>query len=152
MPWTTCSLTETQIEAGNPRYPLNEGVAPSSRMTSSATVSSSRVTIPGRTASSTASMVAATTRPARRILSISSGDFRMIMRPPCGRGSGEVLQRSHGPLGDPVLVTVGVDLAQQAAFAVVLDQRFGVAVVDLQAVPDGGLVVVVAVHQLSAAE
>src|ERR1051325_7887809 len=116
-------------------------MAPSSRLPFSATASSALVAIPGRTSSRTRSIVAATILPARRIFWISSGDFRMITAPPTPRGSGQVRQERDGPLGDPLLVAVGVDLAEQALRAVVLHQRLGVAVVDLQSVPDGLLVV-----------
>jgi hypothetical protein len=76
-------LIDVQIDAGNgtrpaptpPPYPLNDGVAPCSRMYSSATESSSAVVTFGRTAARTRSIVPATTRPARRILPISSGDL-----------------------------------------------------------------------------
>src|SRR5438093_8969467 len=131
-------------------------------MNCSATPSRARVATPGRTASSTRSMVLATMRPARRIFSISSGDFRMITAPTAPRGSRsrrsgsggsrQVREDGHRPLGDPLLVAVRVDLPQQAPLPVVLDQRLGVPMVDLQPVPDGGLVVVVAVHELPAAE
>src|SRR5262245_20290495 len=50
MPWTTSSFTEEQIEAGNPRKPLNAGRAPCSRSSCSAARSSSAVVTPGRTA------------------------------------------------------------------------------------------------------
>src|SRR6266571_6572426 len=121
-------------------------------MTFSATASSSRVAAPGRTAASTASMVPATIRPARRIFSISWGDFRMIMTPWPGRGSRQVRQDRHGTLRDPLLVPVGVHLAEQALLPVVLHQGLGVAVVHLQPVPHRGLVVIVAMGELPAAE
>ena len=70
MPCTTCSLTDAQIDAGNPWYPRNDGSAPASRIVASATASRSAVLAPGRTASVTAARVAATTRPAARIASI----------------------------------------------------------------------------------
>ncbi len=52
-------------------------------MSSSASASSSAVVTPGSTASPIAASVSATTAPARAIVSISSGDLRMIIaRPP----------------------------------------------------------------------
>ena len=36
MPWTICSLTDAQMEPGNPPYPLNAGTPPSRRMSVSA--------------------------------------------------------------------------------------------------------------------
>ena len=88
IPWTTSWFREAQIDAGNPRYPLNDGMAPSFLMTFSATSSRSCVVRPGFTAAVTSSMVRATMRPARRIFAISSGDFRMITTAParCQRG------------------------------------------------------------------
>ena len=81
IPWTTSLLSDVQMVPGNPRYPLNEGTAPQSRMKDSASASRSAVVRPGRTEATSSSMVKATMRPAWRMRSISSGDLRMIMVP-----------------------------------------------------------------------
>src|SRR5450759_3776116 len=79
MPCTTIELGDAQIEPGNPRYPLNVGVAPWERIKRSAAASSSSVLTPGRILPATRSSVAAWIAPAAAIFSISSGDFLMII-------------------------------------------------------------------------
>ena len=69
---------------GGPPVPLEGRDPPCSRMNRSATRSRSSVERPGSTAASTVSIVPATIRPAFRIFSISSGDFRMITGAPPG--------------------------------------------------------------------
>ena len=80
MPWTICSLTDAQMEPGNPPYPLNAGTPPSRRMSVSANSSSSSVDTPGCTRLPTSRSTLAEMRPASFMASISAGDFLMIMR------------------------------------------------------------------------
>src|SRR3954471_4312299 len=123
-------------------------------MNSSASASSSPVVTPGRTCSPISASVSATIRPARAICSISWGDLRMIMRNPApaptesapplssrlrrAYGSGKhLLQRGVNLGEDLVDRPVGVEADDIAARrAVVLDERRGLAVVDLEALPD----------------
>src|SRR2546421_10969382 len=111
---------------------------PSPRMLFSARWSRSAVEIPGFTASSRRSMVSAVTVPARRIRSISSGDLKTITRVP----SGQVAQRRQGPRGHAVLGAVGVDLPEEAAFGIELEQGCGALPVDLEAPSHRRLLVV----------
>src|SRR5580704_6072069 len=73
MPCTIWSLTEVQIVAGYPWYPLNEGTAPAARISRSAITSRSSVVMPGSTAAVSTSSVCDTTRPASRIAAIWPG-------------------------------------------------------------------------------
>src|SRR5689334_13017607 len=145
IPCTTSSLSDAQIEAGNPRYPRNDGVAPWERMYSSATASRSAVVRPGATAATTRSMVPAVIRPDRRIFAISSSVLRKITALPFFQQVGD---RVEGALGDLVLGPLGVHLAEQPALPEVELQRLGVVVVDLEPVAHGLLGVVVPQVQL----
>src|ERR1700728_1747440 len=78
MPCTIWSLTEVQIVAGYPWYPLNEGTAPAARISRSAIASRSSVVMPGSTAAVSTSSVCDTTRPASRIAAIWPGDLIWI--------------------------------------------------------------------------
>src|SRR5262245_14018386 len=90
--------------------------------------------------------------PARAIASSSAGVFRTILS---GRSTGdsdlvfEAQRRHRRP--EPVVHLSGraapVEAPQQAALVVVLDQRRGLLVVDLEPVADRRLVVVVALDQ-----
>src|SRR2546428_8285906 len=136
IPGTTSSLSDVQMEAGTPRYPLNDGVAPSDRMKRSANSSSWAVVMPGFTASSSRSIVCAVMTPARRISLISSGDLYSIMAPSSGERSRghHPLERLHGPLGHLVGQGVGVDLSQHAPLCVPREQRLRLVVVHLETV------------------
>src|SRR5439155_5238677 len=149
IPCTISSFTEAQIVAGNgrdeaPRYPLKEGVAPCSAMYCSAARSRSRVVRPGATASSTRLIVPATIRPAVRILSSSSGDFRMII---CSLASDRVTERGEHALGDGVHPSLRVDVAEESPLRVVALQRFGLLPVDREASFDRQFVLVAALLQ-----
>ena len=118
MPWTTSSFSDVQMEAGNPLYPLNDGVAPSDLIDRSAIWSRSEVVMPGATSSSSRSMVRAVIAPALRMSSISEGDlYSIIASPRRPVASGRLLvdagQRLHGRVGHLVGRVVGVDLAEQ---------------------------------------
>ena len=80
MPWTTTSLAEVQMVAGNPPYPRKFDLAPWSAMTLRATSSRSLVVAPGTAASRVAAWIAATTSPASRIFAICSGVLISTMR------------------------------------------------------------------------
>src|SRR6058998_759904 len=97
--------------------------------------------MPGATATIRRSMVRATICPALRIFSISSGDLKMIMAAP-GSARRKVAQRGHGSFEHLVLAPEGVDLAQQSPLRVVLEQRRGAFVVDLEPSPNHVLGVV----------
>lgn len=75
----TSSFTEIQAEAGKPPYPRKEGVAPWLSMNLRTAVSISRVVTPGRTILPAKARAAAVICPARRIPSISLGDFNEII-------------------------------------------------------------------------
>jgi len=79
MPCTISSLIEAQMEAGKPRYPLKEGIAPSCSMMREAIFSSSAVVMPGRTTSRKRSWTWATMRPAWRMSANSREDLRTII-------------------------------------------------------------------------
>src|SRR5664280_31453 len=81
IPWTTSSSIEMQMLAGKPRYPLKDGLAPALRMWASARASSWAVVTPGLRDSSISASTSATMRPACRIRSISSRDFRVTIAP-----------------------------------------------------------------------
>ena len=100
-------------------------------MNSSAIASSSAVVTPGRACSPISASVSATTRPARAIVSISCGDLRMIT------ARSHLVERPPD-LGEDLLDRpVGVDADDVAARrAVVLDERRGLAVVDLEPLAD----------------
>src|SRR5688572_17131173 len=111
-------------------------------MLASASVSSSSVLTPGRTAARSSSRVSPTSRPATRIRSICSGVLISIPR----SRNATVLRRPSA-LGDDVesvedagghLVDLAdpVDLDQDAALAVDPDERLGLLGVDLLAPAD----------------
>ena len=75
MPWTTSSLIEMQTVAGKPRYPLNAGVAPRSRMNASTTSSISRVDVPALASVRRRSTTSARMRPPSRMSVISRSDL-----------------------------------------------------------------------------
>ena len=89
------------MDPGKPRYPRNEGIHPSRRITRSATWSNSRVVIPGRAADRTASWALATQRPAISIFLNWAGVLRVITAKAVPIGS---LEGRHDPLGYPVNV------------------------------------------------
>src|SRR3954454_6126360 len=122
-------------------------------MWSAAIASSSPVVTPGRTAARRSSSVSPTTRPARRICAICSGDLiSMALRSRNIVGSAVRLQHVDGTLGDLVDLALGLDRAQQPAAAVVADERRSLVVVDLQPVANGLRLVVVALEQLAPAQ
>ena len=79
IPCTTSSLMEAQRCAGYPIYPLKALPTPFRAMNRSANASRSHVQTPGRINGLTSSKNLATTAPARRITSISRGDFTRII-------------------------------------------------------------------------
>src|SRR5450759_3259795 len=127
MPCTTCSLNDVHSVAGKPWYPLNAGTPPSARIASSAILSSSAVVTPTATASPARRSARADTRPASRMISISAGDLRTIIR----RSALKDVAHVHE---DGVHGTVAVDRAQQPLGRVVGDQGRGVLVIDVQTV------------------
>ena len=78
IPWTTSSLTDAQITAGNPWYPRKDDVAPWSAMLSRARASKSAVVIPTAISDRIFSSVCATTSPACRMSASSSTDLISI--------------------------------------------------------------------------
>src|SRR3954452_18936777 len=124
----------------------------------SAMASRSPVLMPARTEPRSSSRVSPTSRPATRIFSICSGvlistprsrnpmaslfhahglDYpsaSLTARPPLRLGHG--LERVEDPLGDLVDLAGAVDLDEQVAIAVHLDQRLGLVGVPLLATPD----------------
>src|SRR5918998_4572690 len=124
-------------------------------MTCSARASSSPVLIPGRAAAVTADSVRATSAPAVRIASISPGVFSSMSRPRqrartartplrvprVTTGPSRPRQGVHEPLEDLVDGADGVHAHQLGA--VVVEQRRGLVAVDLLAVADDVLGVVV---------
>src|SRR5688500_9183365 len=79
-PWTTCSFSDAQIVKGNGvwvpgLYPLNEGMAPRSRIDFSASWSSSSVLAPGRMASLRIADTSASRGPLWRISASSQGSL-----------------------------------------------------------------------------
>src|SRR6188508_2235475 len=80
MPCTTSSLMLAQIDPGNGGllpYPLNDGMAPASRIIRSAMASRSPVVTPGRSSARSTSRMAARICPAPRMRSISDDRFRV---------------------------------------------------------------------------
>ena len=127
---------------------MNDGMPPWSRMLSSAIASSSPVVTPGRAAERSSSSVSPTSSPATRILSIWS---RVLISRPRSRNPietfavsscGNDVERVEDPLGDVLDLAEAVDLDEQAAAAVDLDQGRGLLGVDLLATTDhlGGVV------------
>src|SRR6476619_2661536 len=112
-------------------------------MNFSAAASRSAVVTPGRSLLSTRARVFTRISPAAAILSISSGVFLMITR-----GSQLVFQAQccHGSadvIVDLSLVPAPVEATQEALLLVVVDDRLGLVVVDVEPVLDRvGLVVV----------
>src|SRR3954452_21136067 len=148
MPCTISELIDVQMHAGNPRYPLNDGIATSPRMDSSATASRSAVVMPGVTAALSFSRVRPTTSPASRISAISSSVLIWINvaslseRTECG----------ERPLRHVVDGTHRVDAHEYAGLGVVAHQRCRLLVVDLEPVTDRLRLVVVALEQLATAD
>src|SRR3954454_24927185 len=117
-------------------------------MNRSASLSSSPVLTPGRMFSCTRSSVAARIAPARAILAISSGDFLMIIQSSLAAALETLLHTQRGDGGTDVGVDLvggahAVEAAQQPLLVVVGDQRLGLRVVDLEALADHVLAVVV---------
>src|SRR3954449_361665 len=147
-------------------------------MESSATASSSPVLTPGRTAAFTALIAPAVTRPEARMSSISCGVLIWIMRPlhfassgmraripvpPAARTAWRCLvsarlrtvrpaESGQGAGGDLLDLADRVDPREQPLRVVEPRQRRGLFPVDLQAVPDGLGLVVVALHPLAVDE
>ena len=91
----------------------------------------------------------ASARSRRRVLIWIICD-RLLQRPlSCSRANGR--SAADRPLGDVVDRPHRVDADQDALLGVVADQRRGLLVVDLEPVPDGLRLVVVALEQLAAA-
>src|SRR3954452_10912042 len=115
-------------------------------MNDSAAASSSAVLTPGRTLACIRASVLTRMAPAPAIWSISAGLFLTIMPFPRGAGS----RASADVLGDLVLGLGAVELVQQAALVVELDQGRGLLVVDLEPPLDLlGLVVVALAERLA---
>src|SRR5207249_94670 len=108
-------------------------------MNSSARRSRSSVVRPGRTVAKSRSMVVATTRPAWRIRSISSGDLKMIM---VSSTLSQVRQGGKDALGDLCLGSLGVDLPEQSSVRIELEEWRGALPIDLQATAHRRLVLV----------
>src|SRR3954471_25017065 len=147
-------------------------------MWSSATASSSPVLTPGRTAAFTALIAPAVTRPEARMSSISCGVLIWIMRPlhfassgmraripvpPAARTAWRCLvsarlrtvrpaESGQGAGGDLLDLADRIDPREQPFRLVEPRQRRGLFPVDLQAVPDGLGLVVVALHPLAVDE
>src|SRR5712691_933680 len=105
-------------------------------MNSSAIWSSRIVVTPARTSAASRSWQAASTSPAAAIASISPADLRTIPRRSGGDGE-PLCRRRDGRLDlgiDLVHRALALDLAQEAALAVVVDQGGGLLIVDRQAV------------------
>jgi hypothetical protein len=98
-------------------------------MYSSATSSRSCVVMPGGWLSPSSASVSATTRPARAIVSISACDLRSIIV----RGGG---LEDFCTSAKTRRWALGVDTYEYASRAVVLDDRLGRLVEDLEPVPD----------------
>src|SRR5690349_25176497 len=112
-------------------------------MLSSAIASSSPVVMPTRTEDRSSSSVSPTTRPARRIASICSGDLIWMPRSLRDMSAlGHHVEGVEDARGDLVDLAHPVDLGQDAAVAVDADQRLGLLGVDLLAAPDDLLRVV----------
>src|SRR3954469_8434841 len=146
-------------------------------MWSSAMASSSPVVTPGRSAARTALIAPATASPAARMSSISCGVLTWIMRPLHFASSGirgripppvpmvprcssvrvrlrAVRSAQHGQRtgGDLLDLADRIDPREQPFRLVEPRQRRGLFPVDLQAVPDGLGLVVVALHPLAVDE
>src|SRR4051795_12521370 len=178
MPCTISLLIDAQIVPVKPWYPRKLGTAPCERMWSSATASSSPVLTPGRTAAFTALIAPAVTRPEARMSSISCGVLIWIMRPlhfassgmraripvpPAARTAWRCLvsarlrtvrpaESGQGPGGDFLDLADRIDPREQPFPLVEPRQRRGLFPVDLQAVPDGLGLVVVALHPFAVDE
>src|SRR5215207_2549606 len=111
----------------------------------SAMVSSSRVLTPGRTAARSSSRVSPTSRPATRIRSICSGVLISIPRSRNDMGGSALRDHVEG-VEDAARhvrdLTHPVDLDEDAALAVDLDERLGLLGVELLPAPDHVLGVV----------
>src|SRR5579871_5923840 len=145
-------------------------------MTRSAITSSSPVLMPGSAAAATSRRTCATTSPASRISAscfgvlISIPDPRLSRiaqsllclqgiparaegrprnRPRGGQLANEASQGQQCPIGHVVDRPGGIDPQQDALIRVVRDQRLGLLLVDLEAVPDRLLAIVIALEQLS---
>src|ERR1700709_424173 len=114
-------------------------------MFSSASASRSATVTPGATAARSSSRVSPTSRPARRISTISASVLIWIMRSRllnmpnkslANTSPLEAGQRVDRAFGDILHRPGRVDTAQQPAVAVVADQRRGLVGVDLEAVAD----------------
>src|SRR5207247_387718 len=130
-------------------------------MNVSAARSSSDVVTPSRSLPSRSLSVRTRMAPAAAIFSISSGDFLMITRgrrqPPTRAGAPRtrsqlVLQPQRGDRRPEVVVDLrgrarAVEAAQEAALVVVVDERRGLGVEDVEPVADGLFLVVVALDQ-----
>src|ERR687895_211666 len=115
-------------------------------MNFSAAWSSSSVVTPGRTLPASRSIVRTRMSPARAILSISAGVFLTII------GSEALFEAQRRERGADVVVDLGrgpraVEAPQQALLIVVVDERLGLRVVDLEPRPDLAGVVVLAAEQ-----
>ena len=124
-------------------------------MLSSAMPSSSAVVMPARTCPRSSSSVWPTTRPAARIASICSGVLISMPRSSspircAGQLSGMTSSASKMRCGDLGDLAEAVDLVDDAARPVDLDQRLGLLEVDLLAAPDDVLGVVGAALDLGA--
>src|SRR2546430_2581783 len=148
---TICSLTLEQIVAGKPWYPLNDGTAPASRTTDSASASRSAVLTPGATASRSRPSADATTRPASRILVNCSGVLYSMSRLGVRTLTTVRAQRVDATNCDVLDRPGRVDAHQLALRAVVVDQRRGLVRVLAQPLGDDIGLVVVALVQLAAA-
>src|SRR5580700_417955 len=152
MPCTIMEMGEVQITAGKPWYPRKFEVAPRRSRTSRATLSSSNVVTPGLAEARVAACISATTLPARRILA-SSSSLRLIERPLL-----LLLQLTQGVdrADDAARHGVGraraVDLGQQGAFLVPVEQRGRLLLVEVEPAFDRLLGVVLALHHLAAAD
>ena len=148
MPWTIMSLGEVQITAGNPGSAGSWTSRPGGRGPRGPRRRARRWSPPAWPPSRVAACISATTRPARRILAISSA-VRLIGELPLPRRS------SDGP-DDPAQHGIGrpdaADLGQLPRWTVPLDQGRGLALVELEAPADGVLGVVLALDDLTAAD
>src|SRR3954447_9153207 len=124
----------------------------------SAMASRSPVVMPGRTASRSSSRVSPTSSPATRILPICSGVListprsRKPMAAYPGSALADVVEGVEDALGDLVDLAHAVDLDQQVAVAVDVDQRLGLLGVHLLAAADDVLGVVGAPAALRAGQ
>src|SRR3954451_5911766 len=105
-------------------------------MNFSAARSSSLVVTPGRILPASRSIVLTRIAPAAAILSISAGDFLMIMRTSETFFEAERREGRADVVVDLDLVLRPVEAPQQAAIFVVVDQRLGLLMVGRQALLD----------------